>query len=272
MNMVQVDIFWSYGIGAGLAVAAHRQIAKRKEPLRSTWDMVLESPYFSKMLLFLGLIFVPSGFWLLWQFTSWETMHAMGRDLPVWLLGLFAITNVSQGVLGFMICHHLIVRGKLYSAWLNFIGAYLGFFFILIHGWDGKGYQRFLAPDRNSFENWSWQTAADWFHSEVAFTLYGMAVVLLPVLGGLTLSWLRKGAHEEGVHSNSLTILSGFFGSALVLALGMAILSSILLIQLGLVPGMLLSAIAVLLLSHPRLHVAPWFYHAMTVTPPARLI
>src|SRR5690349_6999742 len=120
MTMVQVDIFWSYGIGAGLAVAAHRQISKQKEPRESTWDSVLASPYFARMLLFLGLVFVPSGIWLLWEFSSWETMHVGDRNLPVWLVGLFAVTNVSQGVLGFAICHALIRRGKLYAAWMNF--------------------------------------------------------------------------------------------------------------------------------------------------------
>lgn len=268
--MVQVDIFWSYGIGAGLAVAAHRQIAKQKEVARSTWETAQQSPFFSKLLLFLGLIFVPSGFWLLWQFSSWETMHAGDRNLPVWLVGLFAITNVSQGVLGFVICHHLIRRGRLYAAWLNFIAAYFGFFFILIHGWDGKGYQRFFSPDRAALENWSWQTAANWFTSDVALTLYGMGVILLPALGGMTLSWIREGAREAGVRSKPLSILGGFFGSVLVFTLGLALLSSIALMQLGLVAGILLSFILILFMTHPRLGPASWFYRTMTVEPHAQ--
>jgi hypothetical protein len=267
MTMVQVDIFWSYGIGAGLAVAAHRQIAKEKDGLPSTWDTVLASPYLSRVLLFLGLIFVPSGIWLLWQFSSWETMHAGDRNLPVWLVGLFAVTNVSQGVLGFAICHHLIGRGRIYAAWLHFVAAYFGFFFILIHGWDGKGYQRFFASNRAAFETWSWQTAIDWFSSDIARTLYGMGVVLLPALGGMTVSWIRSGARDAGMHPGPLSILLGFFGSVLVLALGLALMSSVLLIQLGIIPGMLLSFPSILMLTHPRLGVASWFFQRMTVLP-----
>ncbi len=263
--MVQVDIFWSYGIGAGLAVAAHRQIAKQKEVA------VLASPYFSQMLLFLGLIFVPSGFWLLWEFSSWETMHVGDRNLPVWLVGLFAITNVSQGVLGFVICFHLIRRSKLYAAWLHFIAAYFGFFFILIHGWDGQGYQRFLSPDRAAFENWSWSTAATWLTSDVALTLYGMGIILLPVLGGMTVSWLRNGAREAGIRSSPLSILGGFFGSALVFAFGLALVSSVLIIQLGPVIGVPLSFIMILVLSHPRLGIGLWFYRTMTVATDGQL-
>ncbi len=265
LMMVQVDIFWSYGIGAGLAVAAHRQIMKQKVVLASPWETVLHSPYFSKTLLFLGLIFVPSGFWLLWQFSSWETMHAGNRDLPVWLVGLFAVTNVSQGVLGFALCHQLIRRGKLYKAWLHFIAAYCGFFFILIHGWDGRGYQRFFAPDRASFENWSWQTAASWFTSDVALTLYGMGAILLPALGALTLSWIRGGAQEAGLRPRSSSILTGFFGSALIFALGLALLSSVLLIQLGYALGIPLSLGLVVLMAHPRLGLGLCFFRRMTL-------
>jgi hypothetical protein len=265
--MVQVDVFWSYGIGAGLAVAAHRQIMKQKEVAGSLWDNAMQSPFFSKVLLFLGLVFVPSGFWLLWQFSSWETMHAGDRNLPVWLVGLFAITNVSQGVLGFVICHHLIRRGKLYAAWLNFAAAYFGMFFILVHGWDGKGYQRFFSPDRAAFENWSWQTAANWFTSDVAYTLYGMGVILLPVLGGMTLGWIREGARSAGVRSSPLAILGGFFGSVLIVSVGLAILSSVALMQVGLVPGVLISLILILITTHPRLGVGAWFYRTMTVEP-----
>lgn len=264
--MVQVDVFWSYGIGAGLAVAAHRQIVKQKEVASTAWDTAMQSPFFSKVLLFLGLVFVPSGFWLLWQFTSWETMHAGTRDLPVWLVGLFAITNVSQGVLGFVICHHLIRSGRLYTAWLNFIGAYFGMFFILVHGWDGKGYQRFFSPDRAAFENWSWQTAGDWFTSDVALTLYGMGVILLPVLGGMTISWIRKGAQDFGIRSSPLAVLGGFFGSVLLFTVGLAILCSIALMQLGLIPGTIVSVLLILVMTHKRWGLGPWFYRLMTVT------
>jgi hypothetical protein len=263
--MVQVDIFWSYGIGAGLAVAAHRQIAKQKESRGTLWENARASPHFSSLLLFLGLIFVPSGMWLLWEFSSWETMHAADRNLPVWLVGLFAVTNVSQGILAFVICYYLIRRGRLYAAWLNFVGAYIGFFLILIYGWDGTGYQRFFASDRAAFENWSWSTARAWFSSDIALTLYGMGVILLPTLGGMTLSRIQGGAREAGVPSRIISVLSGFFGSILLLALGLALMASLLLIQLGIVRGTLLSFCGLLVLLHPKLGIARRFYRAMTV-------
>jgi hypothetical protein len=240
---------------------------KKQATFKSSWEPALASPYFTRMLLFLSLIFVPSGIWLLWEFSSWETMHVGDRDLPVWMVGLFAVTNVSQAVLGFALCHVLISRGRLYAAWLHFIGAYFGFFFILVHGWDGTGYQRFFAVDRSALERWSWQTAKDWFGSDIALTLYGMGLILLPALGGMTLSWIQNGAREAGIRPRTLSILGGFFGSVLLLALGLAILASVLLIQLGIVVGLLLSFIMILIATHPRLGVASRFYRTMTVVP-----
>lgn len=261
--MVQVDIFWSYGIGAGLALAAHNQIEKTTKKTDSAWEAATHSPYFVKMLLFVGLIFVPSGFWLLWEFPSWETMHAGSRDLPVWLVGLFAITNVSQAVIGYLIAQENIRRRKTYTSWLNFVGAYTGFFFILVHGWDGKGYQRFFSSDPSLFNSeWTWSVAGQWFSSPVAFTLYGMGVVLLPALIGMTLSWLRE--MPEGNHQSAATVVFGYVGSVFGLALGSAILCSVALINLGIAAGIAASTI-ILYLSWSRRHgVGPLFYKWMT--------
>ena len=59
--MVQVDIFWSYGIGAGLAVAAHRQIMEERSESGTVWQKAMASPYFAKVLLFLGARFRALG-------------------------------------------------------------------------------------------------------------------------------------------------------------------------------------------------------------------
>lgn len=259
--MVQVDIFWSYGIGSGLALAAHRQIKAMSDTTVSAWDTALKSPYFVKTLLFLALIFVPSGIWLLWAFPSWETMHAGDRNLPVWLVGLFSITNVTQGILGYIVGQQLIRRDKVYGAWLNFVAAYFGFFFILVHGWDGQGYMRFFSPTPEDYPIWTWSTAGSWFTSEVAFTLYGMSVIFLPALCGMTVNWIRSGQREQ---RSSLPVLAGFLGSVLVFALGVAILSSIFYITLGFVIGSVATLCLVALATHPAFRIGPLFFQWMT--------
>ena len=60
--MVQVDVFWSYGLGATFALAASKQlVARRREVVE---DRRWTDPYLLKTLLFLALVFVPSGVYL----------------------------------------------------------------------------------------------------------------------------------------------------------------------------------------------------------------
>ena len=51
--MVQVDVFWAYGLGASLAVAAGRQLKQEPHPF--------QSKYFVKTIIFLALVWAPTG-------------------------------------------------------------------------------------------------------------------------------------------------------------------------------------------------------------------
>lgn len=207
--MVQVDVFWSYGIGAGLGLAsAHRATAKEKI------GAALKSPDGFHTLLFLALVFAPSGFVLLWSFPSWETMHVGTHAMPGWWVALFGITNITQGLLGFVIARALAARGHAYFGYLQWVGGYFGMFFILVHGWDGSGYQRFFSPTRADLDGWTWATAQRWLTCDVAITLAVMGIVLVPWLVGLSVSWLR-----EGVRARSGVSPSAFGLGASVLAL-----------------------------------------------------
>ena len=195
--MVQVDVFWSYGLGATFAVGASRQLLARRRAAAegpalpdvgtspfSRWS----DPYLMRALLFLALVFVPSGVWLVWAFPSWETMHAGDRDMPVALVTAFALTNVTQGLLGYLVTEWLLARGRTYLAYLQVLAGYAGMFFILVHGWDGTGYRRFFSATREDFLAWAGDWTA-WLTSDVALSLYGMAVVLVPVLLGTVVHW-----------------------------------------------------------------------------------
>ena len=72
--MVQVDVFWAYGIGASFATAATYRLAGRPgAPRRRVlrWS----DPYLMGTVLYCSVLFAPSGTWLLWGFPDWETMH-----------------------------------------------------------------------------------------------------------------------------------------------------------------------------------------------------
>jgi hypothetical protein len=239
--MVQVDVFWSYAIGAGFATAAGRQLKERAAKRKPR----LEDPYLLANVLFLALIFAPSGLYLVWEFPSWETMHVGDRSMPAWLVTLFAVTNVSQGILGYFVVEWLIARGRGYLAYLQVIAGYFAMFFILVHGWDGEGYQRFFSATRADYESWSGDWTA-WLTSDVALTLLGMGVILVPVMLGLIASWITRGARlvARGSGARSLSpagavtaALATVFGGGL----GLAVASSLLLHALGPVPGALAS-------------------------------
>ncbi|MEM4407079.1 MAG: hypothetical protein QXS68_08570 [Candidatus Methanomethylicaceae archaeon] len=198
--MVQVDVFWSFALGAGFASCAGRQLRENENPF--------QSPYFVKTLLYLSIFFVPSGAILLWGFPEWETMQAGSyKTIPAWLVGAFTMTNVTQGIIGFWVAYKFIRMGKLYWAHLLWVIGYFLMFFILVHGWDGMGYQRF-------FYSCSWwgeggkctpwlpgtYSVLKWAISPVALTLYAMGTVMLPLLFYWMATWVKEGYELAGLN------------------------------------------------------------------------
>jgi len=230
--VVQVDVFWSYALGASMASAAFRQLEPVEKP--ST------SPFFVKNLLYLSCLFAPSGIYLLWNFPGWETMFVFDRNLWGWLVAAFAITNVTQGILGFYVSYWLLRRGRVYLANLQWVLGYFCMFFILVHGWDGTGFRRFLYG--GTIDQWRAGVEIPMYKflwSDVALTLYGMGLILLPVLFWIIARWLREGytlageALAEKKLPNADEIIKRFLFSVLVLTLGAAIVASILIHLLG---------------------------------------
>lgn len=239
--MVQVDIFWSYGIGAGFAFAAKKQLQKfEPDKAEGGW---FGNPYFTKNLLYLATLFGPSGLYLVWQFTNWETMQAGDKTMPGWLVTAFAITNVTQGMLGFWLTHKLLRAGKDYLAFLQPLIGYFGMFIILVHGWDGRGYARFFSEDRTVFESFTPAHITTWLLSDVALTLAAMGCILIPVMLLMMLKWGREGYRMAGIPREAqspalmylVLVLTLIFGAVL----GTAILASVLMHQLGTALGLL---------------------------------
>lgn len=218
--MVQVDVFWSYGIGAGFAYAAQRQL-QEKPPTKENGGL-LANRYFALNVIFLATMFAPSGLYLVWHFTNWETMQVGDKSMPAWLVTLFAITNVTQGMLGFWVTYKLLRAGKRYAAFLQPLLGYFCMFFVLVHGWDGTGYQRFFSQDRQDFLAWTPANVGHWFLSPVALTLGAMGLVLIPVMVGWMARWLAEGqrsALREAGQAGSVRAYSPFVLAPVMLAL-----------------------------------------------------
>jgi hypothetical protein len=234
--MVQVDVFWSYVLGSTFAVSASSQLARQRAAKLSRFA----DPYFTKTLLFLALIFVPSGAYLVWNFPSWETMHVGDRNMPAWLISAFAITNVTQGLLAYVVVDRLLARGRSYLAYLQIVAGYFAMFFILVHGWDGTGYRRFFSPTKHDFLAWHGDWAA-WLTSDVALTLYAMGAVLVPVLLLMVARW-----HARGATAAALMLVT-VFGAGL----GLAVLAHLCLAWLGTAAGVPIAVAVVAALLMP---------------------
>ncbi len=259
--MVQVDVFWAYAFGAGFSMAAFRQLKKKEDETvpgkgkpAEKRNNIWENSYFVKSLLYIAVLFVPSGAYLLWGFPSWETMHVGSYEtIPAWIVALFVMTMPLMAMLGFWAVARLVKAGKYYAAGLQPFLGYFCMFFILVNGWDKTGFKRFFSVTRDNFINWpaglNEQIAAikTWLVSDVALTLYGMGVILIPILLVILVKWLYEG-YESGymldqVRSKKvnpvltciLLLLAVFGGS-----LGLAIIAAVLIAYAGWLWGVLI--------------------------------
>ena len=280
--MVEVDVFWAYGLGAGFAAAATHQIALGKDRPSGAatvgWQRYVSSPYFTVAVLYCAMMFAPSGAYLLWAFPDWETMQVAHShtSLPAWLVTLFAFTNVSQGILGYWVTAKLIRAGRRYAALLQVALGYFGMFFILVHGWDGRGYERFFSANRSEFESWpsnpsfgdAASRAGHWLTSPVALTLAGMSVIVVVLLWIMS-GWLKEGYRLAGLHNTAGTgtIVAMILGLVFVATLGSAIAASILIHLLGWWIGVPLAAAVVwLVAARPRTGLAYLFFGRLHLT------
>lgn len=206
--MVQVDVFWSFAVGAGFAAVSPGLLEKEEKPL--------ESRPFVKALLWLSVFFAPSGACLLWMYPDWETMQVgTWESVPGWLVAGFAMTNVTQGILGFWLGSWLIRQRKVYEANLLPVAGYFGMFFILVHGWDGSGYDRFFySPMRWGGEVVPWQPGNFGILDMPAFMISPVGVTLL-IMGAVMFPfffrWMEQMARasKKAAKENQSTIYDG---------------------------------------------------------------
>jgi hypothetical protein len=258
--VVQVDVFWAYALGAGFSMSAFRQLKKMgeksdqdKNETQRKRNSLFENLYFVKSLLYIAVLFVPSGAYLLWGFPSWETMHVGTYEtIPAWIVALFVGTIPLMFIFGFWSVYRLVKAGKFYFASLQPFLGYFFMFFILVNGWDRMGYQRFFSATRDNFLSWPTDfgeqiaAAKAWLISDVALTLYGMGVILIPVLLYMLTKWLYEGysggtmldpERYKKVHPVTtciLLLLAVFVGS-----LGLAIIATLLIACIGWIWGIL---------------------------------
>jgi hypothetical protein len=151
-------------------------------------------------------------------------------SISEWLVLAFGMTNVTQGVLGFWIGQRLLARGREHLAELNWISGYFGMFFILLYGWDGLGYDRFLYDRDMLAGSPAWHPGAAtatgalsaflrFFSSSVAKTLYIDGVILLPPFFWLATRWARE---AEGLAVSAPRLIGRYLGGVFLVGFAAA--------------------------------------------------
>lgn len=179
--MIQVDVFWSYAFGASFAAAAGHALQHESD--------FFSNRYYAYAVTFLGVVFAPSGAYLLAAFPGWESMQVLSDSAPIdpWLPMVFGSTNVLLGVLGFRNAFECIRRGDELAAHTHWIVAYSAFAAIL-----GFGYARFLhAGTSDQFQAQTYFPLEDWFAGRVFLTLLAMGLVLIPAYFIPLVAWLN---------------------------------------------------------------------------------
>jgi hypothetical protein len=202
--MLQVDLLWVYAIGAMFATAAGKQLKKLDSPFGNI--------YFASLLFYLSAIFVPEAIWLLWSFPHWETMHVWSSldEIPTAYVTLFMAGDILLAVLGYWVAAKLILSEREYAAHLQWFAGYFAFFFVLIYGWDGTGWQRFTWDPTVTGSLWEpgKTMGISFATSNVALTLYAMAIpTVLPMLVG-SYRWLREGNLVVGIDDRRASSLA----------------------------------------------------------------
>ncbi|MFH8613196.1 hypothetical protein ACH4D5_37590 [Streptomyces sp. NPDC018029] len=211
MIQIQAALFWAYAVGATFALSAGRQL--------QVWERInagegprtrsrAANPYLALTALFAAVLMVPTGLFLLWQNPSWSTMHVAEGHEGVWAgFVLFYAGGIPvAAILGFLVAQGLVLVGAGYWAYLQCVGGYFLLFGTLIHGWDGRGYERFLSPGAEDFADWSRDSVVnhvlDFLTSGtfLALLLFGAAVIgtmLVTEIGWLMEGWSLPGADED---------------------------------------------------------------------------
>lgn len=184
--MLQTDLFFSYGLASGLALAAKNKLKMEPD--------ALVNKYFLATILWLSLLFVPQILYLLKRFPAWESMFVahFDSDYPPWFMSLYPIATIVMGALGFYFTNIFIRKGNTTAALIQVIWSFFVAIFIATIGWDGTGYQRLLYAGTGT----DWQNGVvfpfpAFFTGPVFLNLLWLEALLLIPYSFLYLKWAR---------------------------------------------------------------------------------
>jgi len=185
--MLQTDLFFSYGLASGLAIAASRKLKTEPHPL--------VNKYFLATILWLSLGFVPQILYLTLRFPAWESMFVVNNisGYPPWFMSLYAIAVIILGALGFHVTNSLLKKEKTLVAAAQVVWSNVAAGFLATIGWDGSGFRRLLYPGTgDDWVNGAVFPLTDFFTSAVFINLIWLEALLLIPYSILFIKWSRQ--------------------------------------------------------------------------------
>jgi hypothetical protein len=121
---VPFDLIAGYAAGAGLALSAADPLSRTKEPARTR--------YFASVVLFAGLVWVPSGIAMYLAFPDWSLMYfANPQHLPLALaLPVLFVLYLGTPLAGFFVTHQALLRKD--SRWLRASAAAIAILLLIV--------------------------------------------------------------------------------------------------------------------------------------------
>lgn len=185
--MLQPDVFFSYGLASGLAIAAGRKLKNDDSPFANK--------YFTGTILWLSICYVPQIIYLLFRFPAWESMFVIEKlsDLSPWFISLYFALVMVMGIAGFGVTQMFLKRGKIGAAIAQVAWSLSAATVLVTVGWDGTGYQRlFYAGTAIDWANGVPYSLADFFNGPVLPTLVWLEALVLIPYTILFIKWSRE--------------------------------------------------------------------------------
>jgi hypothetical protein len=185
--MLQPDLFFSYGLASGLAIAAGKKLKDEKSP----WV----NKYFLATMMWFSAFFIPQILYLLWRFPGWESMFAAKtyEDIPAWIVALYPVATLIMAALGFHVTYSFLKKGKMPAAIAQVVWSVLAAVFVVFVGWDGTGYKRlFYTGTGIEWANGVAYPMTKFFGSEINITLLWLQTLILVPYAVLLIMWARE--------------------------------------------------------------------------------
>ena len=243
--MVQVDIPWTYGVGASFAVVAQRYLGERY----GSWREGFTSWPFLQLAAFAMFVIGPFTAQLLSAFPEWQLMYATDGPPGPWTVAASMFALPLAGVLGYGVAWALLRAGRHYLAFCQFLAGYFLMFFGLSYGWDGTGHQRLFSVSREALADWDWSEFSTWSTSEIAATFNLHMLVIVPYLLFFASWWIARDSRPA---TGQWAVVGKLFVLVFILTVGSAVACAALLINIGGAAGAGAAAVLLLVLLQPR--------------------